>query len=238
VSARHDVELTREWLRAGTAHFTATLDGLTDDQLSGPSALPGWTRAHVVGHVARNAEALMRLATWAHTGVENPMYPEPGQRATDIEASATLPAPVLRADVAATAARLEEALDALTPDQWGATVRSALGRDIPAAEIPWMRIREMWLHAVDLAASATVHDLPAGVVDILIDDVAAVLSGKDGCPDLLLAPSDRPRTWRLGAGPDTADRPRVTAPATSVAGWLTGRVPSEELPAPDLPKWI
>ena len=236
MNARHDVELTREWVRAGTAHFRASLDALSDEQLREPSALPDWTRAHVVAHVARNAEALVRLATWARTGVETPMYATPEQRADDIEQSATYSADTLRAEFVTTADGLAAAFQGLTDDQWSATVRSALGREIPAAEVPWMRVREVWLHAVDLDAGARVEDLPAEAVDVLIEDVVTVLSGKNGCPDVLLAPSDRSGTWRLGS--DTADLPRVSASATVIAGWLTGRVAPGALPAPALPRWI
>jgi maleylpyruvate isomerase len=42
----------------------------------------------------------------------------------------------------------------LTAARWEAGVRSALGRAIPAAELPWMRIREVWLDA-DLAGWVT-----------------------------------------------------------------------------------
>jgi maleylpyruvate isomerase len=68
------------------------------------------------------------------------------------------------------------ALAALDAGTWQAEVRSALGRAIPAAEIPWMRVREVWLHAVDLAAGATVADLPPDVIDTLLDDVCGMLS--------------------------------------------------------------
>ncbi len=52
-------------------------------------------------------------------------------------------------------------------------MRSALGRAIPAAEIPWMRVREVWLHAVDLDADARLADPPGGVIDTLLDDISA-----------------------------------------------------------------
>ncbi|MEU7815294.1 maleylpyruvate isomerase family mycothiol-dependent enzyme [Pseudonocardia sp. NPDC049154] len=228
---RHDVTATLPWMREGTAHLLAVVDKLTDEELAGPSALPGWTGAHVVGHMARNAEALSRLAAWARTGVETPMYADREQRAAEIESSAALPAATLRGDLASTAATLDADLSALTPAQWQAQVRSALGRAIPAAEVPWMRIREVWLHAVDLGAG--VEDLPADVVDLLLDDVSAALSGKEDCAALLLAPTDRDRTWTLGA-PDA--RETVAAPAAELAGWLTGRVSGPDRPA--LPRWL
>jgi maleylpyruvate isomerase len=230
--SRHDLDRTVGWMREGTAHLLAVAEKLTDDELRAPSGLPGWTRAHVVGHVARNAEALTRLAHWARTGDETPMYADAEQRAAEIERTAALPASTVRADLARTAEQLDTALAALTARQWQAQVRSALGRAIPAAEVPWMRIREVWLHAVDLDAGATVADLPDAVLDLLLDDVTAVLSGKEGCPAFELAPRDRSHTWPLGEG---AARPVITAPAADVVGWLTGRVAAAQ---PALPRWL
>jgi hypothetical protein len=130
---------------------------------------------------------LTRLASWARTGVETPMYADREQRSREIERSAELPRETLRAEVAGTAAALAEALAELAGAQWSAEVRSALGRAVPAAEVPWMRIREVWLHAVDLDAGARIDDLPTGVLDLLLDDVSTALSAKDDCPSLELA---------------------------------------------------
>jgi maleylpyruvate isomerase len=230
---RHDLAATLRWMHEGTAHLLAVVDTLTDEDLAAPSTLPGWTRAHVGGHVARNAEALIRLLTWARTGVETPMYADREQRAAEIERSARLPPSSLRAELAGTAADLGEAAAALPGARWQAEVRSALGRTIPAAEVPWMRIREVWLHAVDLGAGAAVVDLPDGVLDLLLDDVTAALSGKEQCPALQLAPTDRPRTWRLGRAEPIAT---VAVPAADLAGWLTGRAAHPDLPP--LPRWL
>jgi maleylpyruvate isomerase len=233
MTGRHDLHATLPWMRAGTTHLLAEVDTLTDDDLRAPSALPGWTRAHLVGHLARNAEALNRLAAWASTGEESPMYANPQQRADEIEQSATLPATTLRPDLASTAATLDNALTALTAQQWQTQVRSALGRTIPAAEVPWMRIREVWLHAADLDTGATLTDLPQAVLDLLLDDVTATLSAKQDCPSLELAPADRSRRWRLGR-----DEPgsSITAPAADLVGWLTGRI--HDPARPTLPRWL
>lgn len=83
-------------MRQGTTCLLAVVDNVTDDMLRMPSALPGWTRAHVVGHLARNAEALTRLANWADSGVETPMYTSREQRAVEIEEAANLSGTVLR----------------------------------------------------------------------------------------------------------------------------------------------
>jgi maleylpyruvate isomerase len=239
LTGRHDLTATMPWMRQGTDHLLACAAKLTGEQLQAPSLLPGWRRSHVVGHVARNAEALARLAAWARSGNENPMYAGPAQRAAEIEMSARTPAAVLRSELVTTAAALDDALTTLGAGAWAARVRSAQGRDIPAAEIPWMRIREVWIHAVDLGTGATVGDFPPGVVDLLLDDATTVLSGKEGCPAVLLRPADRNREWRLGPATAVAST-SLTAAAAALAGWLTGRVAGSAIPgeAPDLPRWL
>lgn len=236
---RHDLAEILPWMREGSAHLLACVGGLTDDQLQAPSGLTGWRRAHVVGHIARNAEALARLATWARTGVENPMYAGPEQRAAEIEASARNTAAVLQSEIVTTADALDDALATLGGGTWAATVRSAQGREIPAAEIPWMRLREVSIHAVDLGAGAAFSDFPAGFIDLLLDDVTDALSRRENCPSVVLRPSDRDQEWRLGTG-TTSAAASITAPAAGLAGWLTGRVPASALPGkvPVLPRWL
>ena len=39
-----------------------------------PSLLPGWSRAHVLGHLARNADALVRTLEGTRRGERIPMY--------------------------------------------------------------------------------------------------------------------------------------------------------------------
>lgn len=237
---RRDVRLTLPWMGAGTEFLTRAVGALPDNALRAPSALDRWTRAHVVAHVARNAEALTRLATWARTGVESLMYTGPEQRDAAIETLARRPEAILRTEVMSTAAALDAALAALDDQAWQARVRTMRGRTIPASELPWMRIREVWLHAVDLDAGAGMADLPTEVIDLLLDDVTETLAAKDGCPAALLAPTDRNRTWALAP---TADGVEVAGPASAVLGWLIGRggggplaVTGGDLPA--VPRWL
>jgi maleylpyruvate isomerase len=237
---RRDIGRTLPLMGAGTEFLGQAVDALHDDALREPSALPGWTRAHVIAHLARNAEALTRLATWARTGVETPMYPDREARDAAIEASAQAPAQTLRGELTSTARDLDAALAALDATTWQSTVRSAQGRPLPATEVPWMRIREVWLHAVDLDAGAEPADLPHDVVDGLLDDAAASMSAGEGCPSAVLAPDDREQRWQLG---EPGSPVEVTGPASAVMGWLIGRTDGADLavtggPLPTPPPWI
>ncbi|HEX2301338.1 MAG TPA: maleylpyruvate isomerase N-terminal domain-containing protein, partial [Pseudonocardiaceae bacterium] len=95
-------DTTLAWVANGQVLLEQAVAGL--DELSGPSRLPGWTRGHVVTHLARNAEGLTRLLTWARTGVETPMYPSREARAADIEAGAGRPPAEQLDDLCRTAA--------------------------------------------------------------------------------------------------------------------------------------
>ncbi|MFK0296542.1 maleylpyruvate isomerase family mycothiol-dependent enzyme [Streptomyces sp. NPDC090442] len=228
------------WLDEGTHLLLTHLDRLPNAEITAPTPLPDWTRAHLLAHLARNADALRNLATWAHTGVETPMYHDLDQRDRDIQRSANQPPPQLRSDVRISAARLAQALAALPTSAWSTQVRSALGRDIPASQIPWLRIREVWIHTVDLGAGVSFADLPHDLVDALLSDVITGLARKEGAPALALRPTDRTTTWHLSA-PGTLTE--VAGPAAELLAWLTGRADGAPLrPAtgelPSLPRWL
>lgn len=163
---------TRDQMEQGTKLFLRAVGSLDDEALDAPTALPGWTRGHVIAHVHYNAGALRRLLHWARTGEETPMYSGPGQRAAEIEGGASLPADELRALVRESAETLATDLDAMPAAAWTNTVRTAQGRSVSATEIPWMRTREVAVHAVDLCAGITFDDLPDDVNAALVLDVA------------------------------------------------------------------
>jgi maleylpyruvate isomerase len=224
-------------MRDGTRFFLDRMASLADDEIHTPSALPGWSRAHVIAHVARNAEALHRLLEWARTGVETPMYESAQQRDDDIETTSRRDAATLRADATATAEVLDTAVESLPPPAWRAPVRSARGRQMAAADVPWMRVREVWLHAIDLGAGADVAQLPPAVVDTMLDDVTEMFDQRADGPSLLLQPDDRDRTWTVHSGQDVEP---TKGTAAELLGWLTGRAPGTGLSGarPQLPAWL
>jgi maleylpyruvate isomerase len=225
---------TLDWMRDGEARVLGFVAHLDDDALAAPSRLPGWDRAHVVGHLARNADALQNLVTWARTGIETPMYASVEQRADGIEEAAAQDPDTLRSDVVAASERLLTALDALGDETWDAPIRTARGRPITAAEIPWMRVRENWVHAVDLGTGATLADMPARAVDRLVDEVAGGLAGRDDCPAVTLTATDRDpgRHWTIGPEGDGTE---VSGTAAELLAWLIGREPGDY---PPVPAWL
>ncbi|MFJ3646232.1 maleylpyruvate isomerase family mycothiol-dependent enzyme [Streptomyces murinus] len=199
----------RGWARTGTRLFLAAVADLDEAALSADSPLPGWTRKHLAAHVAANADALCNLVHWAATGEERPMYASAGERAAGIAKGPTLSAEELRGWLTASAARLAEGLDALADERWRHEVVTAQGRTVPATELPWMRAREVCVHAVDLGTGITFADLPDGFLTALAEEVRDKRA--------------------LAALPD--------GPLPQVAAWLTGR-PHSLADAPALGPWL
>jgi uncharacterized protein (TIGR03083 family) len=164
---------TRVWLDEATALMLGAVDGLAGSAFASPSALPGWTVGHVVAHLHYNAEAIGRLAQWARTGVETPMYPSQAHRNADIEAGAALPSAELRRLVHTSAKALAGAFDALTEPMWAHSVVTAQGRTVPATELVWMRFREVAVHGIDLGGGISFADLPSEAVAKLVDEIVA-----------------------------------------------------------------
>lgn len=224
---------TLDWWTDGERRFGTTVSRLTDEDFAGASLLPGWSRATVLGHVTRNADALVNLLTWARTGVEAPMYPSREARDAGIAEAAALPPAGLRAELSAAADRLATAVRELPDAAWSAQVRTAQGRSVPATEVPWMRCREVWVHAVDLDAAVGFGDVPDDVLAALIDDVFIMWGRRGAVPDMTVFAGGR--TWGTGSV-------SVAGSLAAVAGWLTGRTPATGLEAdgglPTLPAWL
>ena len=234
-------EQTLTWMHDGTHRLLGDVAGLSDDAFGEPTALPGWNRRYLLAHVAANADALRNLVHWARTGEERRMYASPARREADIAAGSELPAAELRAWIAsssqALAADLVEFGDG---PAWDAKVITAQGLTRSASEIPWMRDREVWVHAVDLGAGTTWGDLPADFLTALLDDVTSRRSAKGGGPSLVIAATDTGHTWKVtGTGAPVP----VSAPLAGLAAYLTGRAGTADAgtaapAAPVLPPWL
>jgi maleylpyruvate isomerase len=240
-SERLALETVRAWMEEGTSLFDAQFRGLHDQQLRQQSLLPMWTRAHVIAHVARNADALGNLLSWARTGVETPMYENAAQRDADIEDAAAQSPEALRFDLDDAERRFAKAVDALPASAWTVEVRTRTGRAIPAAGVPWMRCREVWVHAVDLASGASFADFPEALVAAFLQEVTDGFSARPDCGGIELVATDSAGRWAIGPG--RTDEVVVQGPAHELLEWLIGRGKGTGLTSsvrvlPPIPAWL
>jgi maleylpyruvate isomerase len=222
------------WMDAGEQAVAAAIADLDDAAVCVPSLLPGWTRGHIVTHLARNADALCNLLEWGRSGVEHRMYPSREARAAEIEAGAGRPAAEQLADLAAARGRLAARLADFPADRADFMLRGASGRPLPVSDVPWLRVREVWLHLVDLDLGADLDVIPDEVVERLCRESLDRFAGRADAPPVVvtLLPDGTPR--RLGGADDSA--PKVSGTARDLVGWLTGR--GSAVAAPRLPDWL
>jgi maleylpyruvate isomerase len=215
---------------AAHAGLLASLAGLDDAGARAPSNLPGWTRGHVITHLARNADSFTGMIAAAARGEVTEQYPGGiRQRADDIEAGAGRSAAELIADVERACRQLEQVWTTTTEEMW----RTGAGRSrdalVPLHELPFRRWRETEVHHADLG-------LDFGWSDWSDAFVAAELERTvDGLPDrlapgqtLLLTATDSAQQWDVGAG---GDRIEVAADGRRLLAWLLGRLDDPALPA-------
>jgi maleylpyruvate isomerase len=217
-----DLDLSERLLiaRRGTAYFAQRLAELSDNDFDGDTLLPGWSRRHLVAHVGYNAAALCRLMDWAATGVETPMYESAEQRSREIAEGATLDPAAFRNLFDHTVARLDEKWRNLPASAWAAQVRTAQGRLVPASETAWMRSREVWIHAVDLANGGRFDDFPVVVLDSLLADIVGMWRQKELGGGLVLTVDG---SAPVAVQEDSPVSATVAGTLAGVARWAAGR---------------
>jgi maleylpyruvate isomerase len=227
------------WMTDGYAYFRTRLERLSDAELSAPSALPGWTGQHLLSHIGHNARAVRNLAQWAATGQTIPMYSTPTARGNEIAARASWEPKRLRSFIETEQDALAAALQQLDNEQLATEVVTAQGRHVPAAVLPWLRIRELWIHTVDLHRDADFSDFPAPLLDELLAEVLRWRRDVRG-EAVRVQPSDR----ELASAPSEQQHPgQVVGRAADLARWATGRGAvdirtTDDSPLPILSAWL
>lgn len=218
----------------GEQFYLQTLDQLSAANIDEPSLLPDWSRKHVAVHMIANAEALMRLLDWAETGGRNPMYSSREARDAEIaDGVAHTASGDIREISHEVAGEFAEAAAGLPAEAWSAGVENCHGKPIVASDIPWMRARECFLHALDLNIGATARDFPAAVVDRLLGDIIGDWEKRGEGVDYLLRLTDRPdrAEIRIRAGASAAEDDEhtsgepleITGEAAEIVSYLYGR---------------
>lgn len=230
--------------RRAQARVDEIVSAMDEATSHGASLLPGWTRRHVISHLARNADGLVNLLNWARTGIEHPMYASAADRDADIEEGARRLFQIQQEDLAAASSRFFTAAEELPESDWSNTVTGRGGVNIPAALVPWLRVNELLVHAVDLDCGITFDDLVELAGEHLETVLAFAVSRFASRPDVpavtleIVLPNGTARTIALGTA--SATSPRVIGPAASAIAWLTGRADGTGLTgeAPVLPTWL
>lgn len=215
----------------------------SEADVAAPSLLPGWTRGHVLTHIARNADGIAHTLSGALRGENLPRYPAgPPGRNADIEAGAGRPVADLIADVRGSAARLDRVfgeLAAADPSVWERTADDRAASAYPAA-----RRQEVEIHRVDLDAGYMPGQWPASFVERMLPQLGSGLAERAGVGALRVEVLGEGsvtglvgRVWTAG---DPAEAVEVAGPDWALLAWLLGRAAAAGpvlSAAPELPAW-
>ena len=204
-------------LAEASQRLVRTVDRLSPEEWRAPTILPGWSRAHVVAHLALNAEGMAGALDGVVRGESTPMYASDDARDGDIEGLACAPEAEIRDRLFAGVTLVADALAALEEQHLAASFpRTPGGADVPVAAVPAMRMREVEIHHADLGSGYSAADWPeafcVALLDVVTDDHAA-----DG-PFTVVA-TDLDLLWDVGG----ADGPEVHGLASDLGWWLVGR---------------
>lgn len=218
------VEQIRRWKLDANQRLLGDTIEITDQQWHQPSLLPGWTRAHVATHLARNADRLRELTIAALTGAAADQQ-SGDDRFTDLERGAERSGLELQIDLDTTAGRLGQVWDDVS--DWHRPIHFE-GRVQPLAVLPLARLHEVSIHHIDLDCGFRPYQVEPEAAGWLLSWVFHRLQGSWSGPGITLS-SDSGQTGQLGEDPVQP----VSGSDAELWAWLSGRCGPEKLTGTD-----
>jgi maleylpyruvate isomerase len=213
------VDSIRRWEADQTARLLGDTISMTESQWHEPSLLPGWTRAHVVTHLARNADAMGWTALNTRDGFRR--TDTPASRFLRLERGADRPGLRLQIDLDTSAGALARSWNAVT--DWSRPVRM-LGGTYPLSTLTVARLHEVCIHHLDLDLGTTADDIEPEAGVWLLRWVLHRMEA-ERCPEVsILANSGLIAT--LGRG---EPKRQVTGPDARIWAWLSGRISADQV---------
>lgn len=224
-------------VQGATRRLLDDVAGLTEGDLRRPSLLEGWEVAHVLTHLARNADSHVRRLEAARRGEAVPPY-EGGRAARDaaIAEGARRPARDVLFDLRAACERLEGVLSSLPEPVWDGAVLDGDQRLARASTLPFARAVEVEVHHVDLDLGYEPPDWPQAFVDRALPETLERLARRfaatgGGASSWHLHRTDGPGEWTVSRSPEgtTVSTGHVRAdaaargPGWALLAWMLGR---------------
>jgi len=209
-------DLTDRLTRAADA-FASKISPLTDDDVRAATELPGWTRGHLLAHVAHVSNAVARQVEYALRGELIEFYDGgQGGRTQAIEMAAGKSAEEHRAAISAGFTRALTVLDGLSEEQWQLPISYRNGVVMDGALAYW---RELVIHLADLQIGRGPETWSKEFCLYLIDFLSVRVPA--GIRLKLLPLALPPMT--VGEGENAVS---VSGMLTDITAWLAGRTPT------------
>jgi maleylpyruvate isomerase len=216
--------------RIHNAHrrLIASLVTLTDDQARQPSLLPDWSVAHLISHIAGNAEAFVNAAGGLKRGEVGVMYSSIALRNEAIEQGSVRSADELRAHTVTSSELFESEWGSLSPEALSGQAVSVSGmQTFNASDILMRRLREVEVHHADLGlATFSFRDWSDALVDADLPNQTSSIASRLGRP--LHVIDDRGEHHFLGD--NAIDCEPIEIDRRSLLAWSMNRIDIDGLP--------
>jgi maleylpyruvate isomerase len=202
-----------------TGALSTSLGRLTADALNRPSLLDGWSRAHVVAHLANVADALVRMTADALSGTATRMYPGGrAQRNADIDKTAHTNQRQLLDAFRSSANRLSSTWHEVATDSWATAVDEQDLGTMQLSRLVALRLTEVEVHHADLAVGFGPREWSPDFTHTCLPLRVAALARMRRRPDAdhairgtwLLLCDDLGRQWRVLADGARVDITEIT----------------------------
>ena len=203
-------------IASATAALLRDTIAIDDAAWHAPSLLPGWSRAHVATHIARNADALRVVISATMSDDPAPLYPSANAKFNAIERGSERNGHDLQVDLDTSAGELARLCDRV--DDWTALARLPDG-EFPLSVTTLIRLQEVTLHHLDLDCGFGVDDIHIVPAHWLLQWQLVLMRDDTSLPAVDLE-SAAGETASLGG---VGDRRLVTGSDAALWAWLAGR---------------
>lgn len=215
----HTIDFPSDWrleLTGVTQRLLGDTIALADDDWQVLTNLPGWTRAHVATHLARQAETLAEMARQISATHEQINW-RSTRNNTDVTATVYRKAVALQEDLDQSSADLMRAFDSMDDDAWATTLRTSQGA-VPAPALVLDRLNEVVIHHADLHLGFDFTDIDPALKRTLLQWNLFRAAPRFSTVELTII-TDEGFTAIVGTGVPVT----VRGNETNIIGWLTGR---------------
>lgn len=233
LSSLATVPIVRQAKLEATQRLLGDTITLSEQAWQEPSRLPGWTRAHVATHLARDADAFVRAVDSVLMGRRGLMYDSDEDRDLALERGSERSGLELQIDLDTSAGRLNRRFNVLDSVPGDLMVELTPGQLFRADLLPLIRLNEVVLHHIDLDCGFEVDNIDPEFAGWLLTWNALGANQEGARPIRLL--SDSGLRFDLGAASGSAEV--IKGSDALLLGWLTGRLRADQagnLPAAPL----
>jgi len=198
---------------------------ITDEHWQMSSRLPGWTRAHIATHIARQADGMTRVLGQIKNNQPTSLYDSEEVIEDAIERGSERGAMDLQVDLDSSAGRLHEASSRLKKLPPTRPVALTPNLTVRLGDLPLVRLNHLVLHHIDLDVGFTYEAIDEPVAAWLLAYNAGRIGRNSAYPAIRLA-SDSGVNAVIGGG----GRPQVVNGADNLLlAWLTGRLTPDQM---------